>query len=424
MLRISILLTAVLTLAAAGCSGPKPKDEEPVTLKVVYWDEMSFRESYDSTLKEAYPNYSYEVVSLTNYRQEQQDKGITDWKDVIHHLMKEKRPDLVVLNQDQFRELAENNQLADLGPFIRQDGFDLEAFTPVVADALSVNDTLYGVAPSFQATALYYNRELFERVGVELPSDRMTWQEALQLAGRFASGTTEESRIYGYYKPVYFDDLFGYIIADIGQSAGLRLTDAKGEVTAGSEAWASVWQLAAQAIRSGALYVPNPPIQPVSVEQTRAPYRLFQEGRIAMVEADASLIGELELSGKPAQWAIVTRPVDAGRMTGSGTIGQVFAIAADSGYAAECWNVLKHLHGERVMRGLAADGLPSRETLAEAQFKRDMDPFYALPLGGTSVGASLPPKERDELWRTANEKLRQVLAGTLEVHEALAEWRK
>jgi len=110
----------------------------------------------------------------------------------------------------------------ELDPLIEQDRFDTSGIYSAVIDQLreSGNGKLYGLAPEFITNAIFFNADLFRKYGVELPTDRMSWDEVLRLAQRFPSDGSEEERVYGLQEGAS-SGLYDMIM-DVGRTMGFK----------------------------------------------------------------------------------------------------------------------------------------------------------------------------------------------------------
>ena len=91
-------------------------------------------------------------------------------------------PDLLMLDNPDVQQVAASGALAPL----EQYGIDVEDFTPAVADLGRFEGTLYGVAPTVNTIALFYDVAALEDAGVAPPT---TWDELREAA---AALTTPE----------------------------------------------------------------------------------------------------------------------------------------------------------------------------------------------------------------------------------------
>lgn len=95
-------------------------------------------------------------------------------------------PDLLMLDNPNVQQVADSGALAPL----EQYGISADGLTPAVADLGMYDGTLYGIAPTVNTIALFYNVDMLEEAGVEPPS---TWDELRSAAEAL---TTEDH--YGF----------------------------------------------------------------------------------------------------------------------------------------------------------------------------------------------------------------------------------
>src|SRR5690606_28174800 len=100
-------------------------------------------------------------------------------------LLKDQAPDIIHTRRpNTFEQLVEHGYLQDLTSLIKRDKFDIDNFDKGIIDLLRSkgNGKLYGLAPTFSGRALFYNKSIFAEYNVPYPTDRMSWEEVLQLA--------------------------------------------------------------------------------------------------------------------------------------------------------------------------------------------------------------------------------------------------
>ena len=99
--------------------------------------------------------------------------------------------------------------------YIEKDKYNLEGIYPGLIDMLKEigGSKLYGLSPSFYGNAVLYNKDLFNKYGVDLPHDGMSWQDILDLARRFPTEGDEKTRVYGYGDnyPVQLDTSYNFV---------------------------------------------------------------------------------------------------------------------------------------------------------------------------------------------------------------------
>lgn len=95
-------------------------------------------------------------------------------------------PDLLMLDNPNVQQVAESGALAPL----EQYGITTDGLTPSIADLGMYDGTLYGIAPTVNTIALFYNVAMLEEAGVQPPT---TWDELRSAA----EALTTEDR-YGF----------------------------------------------------------------------------------------------------------------------------------------------------------------------------------------------------------------------------------
>ncbi|CAG7621985.1 hypothetical protein PAESOLCIP111_02380 [Paenibacillus solanacearum] len=182
-----LTLFTVLTLisvAAAGCGSQPPSSQpaaeaeapkQPVTLKM-YTNQSMTKDDLDKLinqpLQKKYPYITVEIIPTSNNSLTQQ-------------VASGEQLDLVTIYNGHIPTFKELNIFQDITPLTQKHKFDLGRFDPKSLDTLKAiadKGELYGLPYNLQLNALYYNKDIFDRFGVEYPKDGMTWDDAIELA--------------------------------------------------------------------------------------------------------------------------------------------------------------------------------------------------------------------------------------------------
>lgn len=178
---------AASTTAASSDSGSA---SGKTTLTWALWDENStvyYQPLIDAFEKE-HPDISVEMVDL----------GSTDYSTVLGTQLSgsDSKFDVVtVKDMPGYVTLVNKGVLEPLDDKISADGIDLSAYSGI-ADQLKVNDQLYELPFRSDIWVLYYNKDVFDKAGVDYPTNDMTWDEYDALA-RKITDTTPGSEVYG-----------------------------------------------------------------------------------------------------------------------------------------------------------------------------------------------------------------------------------
>lgn len=388
--RLSVLLLAAMLLVS-GCLGDKPVleplEEGKGKIKVLYYDEESFYRQYGNYFNIKFPDIEFEIISMENLY------SSGDYQEGLKKLMEQQKPDVMLLSEDNFESYAQDGKLYGLDDIIAQEKFDLEDFMPGLIDRLRSKGSgkIYGLSPYFYTNILYYNEDLFKEHHIELPRNKMSWQDVLQLAGRFTGIGSGEDQVYGYYQDYEYKS---NLLRDIINSSSLQQFDAKGEkLLVNSDGWKQAFTLAADALRSQAVYVP-----PKSEEMRAMNFDLFVQGKAAMMVNGTWVAQEIDnrpkydKKAKKFAWNFVTAPVNPASPDESTYVSfsQIYAVSADSTNKRAAWEFVKFVNGTEMAKAASRSMMGSLPTCMK--YKRDIagkssDPLYMLkPTATSSIG--------------------------------------
>ncbi|TVX86834.1 ABC transporter substrate-binding protein [Paenibacillus agilis] len=411
---IGILLLTLIIISACGSNSPDAPKQ--VTLKILVDYADGFNNQFSTMFKIKHPHIELEVVELPfdfNATREQQAKQRMEFID-------EQRPDLVVFeNPQDYQRAAREGKLLELDIHIKNSEYKLEQISHIVENLKSESDgKIYGLAPFFDTSVLYYNADLFQQFGIDPPQHKMTWEELIQLAKRFPTEGSDTDRIFGitgFYGPV---DLF----SQIGAAKGLSLFDTKEQqLFLNSEEWKNVYNITIDAIKSNTINS-KPPGE--SIED------MFEEGRAAMKIDSASLSGQLELSRKSRkkfEWGFVTIPTSEAYPNSSAQIQptDITSIHAASQHVDEAWTYIQFVNSDEYAKANSNYASLTIPTLPQSINKQDTTrsaTYYMLKAGREGRSAVwknwLYPFHTtfSELFNTQTQ---QVLEGKITTDEAL-----
>jgi multiple sugar transport system substrate-binding protein len=388
------LAVAVAAAVLGGCSGggsdegtlkPLGKDDQ-ATIKVMFYDDNAFFMEYGSLFISKFPNIDVQVANMQSIY----NTGVYS-EDSIYKFIDEQKPDVLMLSQNQYKKLADEGKLYGLDSVIKQDKFDTEGIQPAILKLLrdKGNGTLYGLSPTFSGQALYYNKDLFEKYGVEPPTDSMSWNEVLALAERFPTDGSDKDRVYGFNSQDYSS--YSDLAYRIGVTNGLKAVSPDGsQVTLDTDAWKSVFQAVVGAAHSKAILMrsDNAPQGGMTAEEfyNRNPFIAGKAAMYVGFSYDAQNIQQAKESmpDKKLNWGLVTAPVDPnnrGQSTGY-SVGNVFAVNAQSPNLRAAWEFVKYIDSEDFAR-VKSKSLVSGNLLSRTSYNPDVDgvsmePFYKL----------------------------------------------
>lgn len=163
---------------------------EPITLKWAIWDKdatpywVALQEEYQNT----HPGVTIEMVDL----------GAADYMTALATDLSGTGSDFdVVTIKDVpgYATLVSKNVLESLDSYIKDAGIDLSQYGGTT-DQVTVDGSLYELPFRSDFWVVFYNKDIFDRAGVEYPTNDMTFAQYDELARKVADPTFG-SQVYG-----------------------------------------------------------------------------------------------------------------------------------------------------------------------------------------------------------------------------------
>ncbi|WP_276357870.1 ABC transporter substrate-binding protein [Cohnella caldifontis] len=384
---LAIAMTAALLAGCSMKSGDTPSQAEPVVIKVMYYDERSFFDQYGMLFSALHPDVEIEVVNTQSVKYEpgkDMDKAMMEF-------IEQQKPDIMMLSADQYTKMAEDGKLLELDSRIEEKGFKKEGLMPGMLDYLKdlSGGKLYGLVPDFYGRVVYYNKDLFEKHHVDLPKDKMSWDELLRLAAMFPTDGSKDNRVYGM--SMNYGGLDLYQLANmIGVTQNLNIVDATAkQVTINSDAWKKVFGTALNAMKSGALYTESPNMNGPMQYEDYLLQNPFIAGKAAMTIEGNYLMGEIKQAQEVVKdkaiknWDIVTMPVDPANpdVSPNVSLNNIFAVSAQSGQIEASWKFLSYITSDefaRVTSKRQTGSMPVRTQYLKDDAGHHFEAFYSL----------------------------------------------
>lgn len=426
--RTMIILALILTLSLfSACTKEVNKGELEGKLegplKVMYFQDSLFFQKYGNLFMNKHPNVELEVVStqwLFNYPAADRNKAFQEY-------IEERKPDVVYLDENSYSYAAENGLLYALDSVIQQDKFDLDGILPVVTDWLKEqgSGSLFALAPAFTANALYYNIDLFEKYNIELPRDKMSYEELFALARQFPVEGSDTDRIYGLTTSTssastQLSEAVFTMMNMYATTEGLSYISADGKnITLDSPQWRNIYESAVSTYQSGAISPPS-----------SWSNDLFLSGRAAMVMEGSyylNMITQAEgRNDSPLRWGLVTQPVNPQdpEVAQFMNLTDIFGVYADSPNKKLAWEFIKFVTDTEVAKSLSrtTDGtLSVRSAFIPETNGTSLNAFYELTRMHTFSNRQLNiPEGFDATFQSIfSKETDTVLAGEQTIDEAL-----
>ncbi|MDF2661322.1 MAG: family 1 extracellular solute-binding protein [Paenibacillus sp.] len=165
------------TAGSAGSGANEPVRYEPALIKLYasesYLNDTEIQNYIKEPLSKKYPHITLETVRPA--------KGVT-----LENLVASgDAPDILLNWNGGVRDLKSLGLAAELEALTTKNKFDLSRFESVLLEAIR-NETedgkLYAIPYAQNFQLMYYNKDIFDQVGVAYPADGMTWEQVTALA--------------------------------------------------------------------------------------------------------------------------------------------------------------------------------------------------------------------------------------------------
>lgn len=181
------ILVALVMVGGVGCSRMVPTPE-PVTISFVHREDVTGEYAqWAAAFHELYPHITVELMSAASVGYDQMPTK-----------------DGFIATQFELNTYLQQAAILNLSPFIEQDeDLDLASFYSSALDVFSSQGRQWALPFGIDTVMVYYNREIFERYGVDYPQVGWTWVDFLD---RALDVTDPGADIYGY--PIHYQGEF------------------------------------------------------------------------------------------------------------------------------------------------------------------------------------------------------------------------
>jgi multiple sugar transport system substrate-binding protein len=419
---ISKLVPVVLAIGVtAGCGGQTATKKSslpaadspaattpaptPVTLKVLQYStditDGAFQAVMAEPVHKKFPHITLELVRMP--------KGAT-FQDLV---TSGDVPDLIYTGSRQIENFKNVGIPADLNPLIQKQKFSLADLNPEVVDIIRQRGDkgeLFAMPIFLNFSALYYNKDLFDKFGASYPVDNMVWEDVITLAKKLAR--TEGGVVYKPLSPGAFVN-FGapyqvnYVNPD-NDSANMNNDSVK---------------------KALSLYKQITDLPGNQDAATNARVVFEKDRNIAMLPDFAEVLGELadlEKAGNLLNWDVASYPSfkDA---PGHGyeTIAFMLMVSSKTKYPDDAFSAISAITSAENQAKLSRNGkVPAlKDTKLLASFGADVAPFKGKNLQGIFKSSPSPSPKRSKYEDVArpslNSYVQKVVKGEIDINSAL-----
>lgn len=285
-------------------------------------------------------------------------------------------PDIYYMDIFWWQELAKNDVLLPMDEMMAASGVKREEFIPALMDAFTYEGKTYGIPKDFNTLGMFYNKELFDKAGLEYPTDDWTWDDLKAAAEKLTDLSNPDKLIYGFCTP-----------ADPGrfpvfafQNGGTIMNEDFSDTTLDSDAvvQAAEFYTSFRADKIGAL----PSDLGEGWQGT-----LLGKGQCAMVYEGGWLIPYMRDQFPGTQYGVVLPPAGP-KGEGNLIFTVAWGISANTKNSEAAWKVVEFLTSEASQQAVLESGfaLPSRISLQESEYLKN-NPSMATIFNGALEGA-------------------------------------
>lgn len=310
---------------------------EPVTIQVAVSgsaQELDIHQQKFDLYTEEHPNVTIEPVDI----------GTERFQKLMTLIGSGTAPDIIYINEWCY-SLAYRDVLMALDSFIEADeDFDLSYYPESLLVPLRYEDQLYALPQEVSPYVIYYNKDMFEAAGLEMPTDDWTIDEFYEAAKAL---TDPEKNVYGYRYASGADPFLGWL-----SRAGVDFD------TSGTEVPGLDTQEALNALEF--LYnlvvvdqiSPNPAALTAMGTNADA---MFRNQSVAMESMGLWMLPQYKADPLSFEWDVVRMPMDQNQRTKAGILN--WGISADTKNPDAAWDLLKFLVGPESMEIVAESNM-------------------------------------------------------------------
>lgn len=350
------------------------------------------------------------------------DREAADFDKFVSLIAAGTPPDVGFSPINSWPNFAEKGTFVALDEFIEADGYDIDDFYTQILEPYMYDGEgfgagpLYGLPKEIAIRAMYYNKDMFEEAGVEMPTadQPWTWEQFLEMAQATTVKQGGRTRQYGYILSG------GWLYWNIWTwSAGAGPVDDLFKPTQSN--------LDDPAILEGYKFftdfVTEHEVSPSSaVTREQGTAEMFGAGLGATYNNGrwmVPLFRESEFA-----WDVMPMPMKNERA--QTLSGSMFGITSASKYPEEAWKLLSYIVGAEGQTKMTELGLllPSRKSVAESDVFLGSTPPESnqIFLDELEFARPLPMTPKyPEIEKVMNDQTDLVLTGEITAEDALAE---
>ncbi len=319
-------------------------------------------------------------------------------------------PDVFELNFENFATFASRGALLDLDGFLTPERRDF--FYGAALDAFAWQGNQYALPISFSTVVMFYNKDMFEAAGLDLPTDDWTWAD-VEAAG--LALTDASDRTWGYAQPVQFFEFY-----KTAAQAGGGLVVEPGNVQIDTpENRRALQRLVDNTLVHGI----TPTLEQMS---GLGDTDLFAAGQLGMIVTGIWMFDHF-IQNAPFEWDIVIEPGDVNKATHF--FSNAAAVSSNTAHPEAAYQWVEYLAANqrtvdtRIARSWELPALSLDQADALAPYLEQPVPDNREAVFASLEFAVTPPvvENQPELQDIIDTELEAALLGLKTVEQALAD---
>ena len=361
--------------AAANASGKAGSMSE---IKVNIWDnnqKAGLQKIADEWSQESGIKVSIEVVDWDNY-----------WTLLEAGASGGEMPDVFWMHSNTAQMYMENGILLDLTDYIAKDGIKADDYYDGIWKLYQSGGKQYALPKDHDTIALLYNKAIFDKYGVDYPTDTWTWDDMYEAAKKITEGSNGD--VYGMAMNTSNNqDCWYNLVYDYGAQV---ITDDHKGTTIGSEQGKAGMEMVRKLLTVGA---PQATVAETGTDS------LFMSGKTAMITQGSWMINAFYTAENHADYAWAMLPYADTNGNGQCDKGERFSAYNGLGWAANanvadpdaCYSLIKYFCTEKGQKEQAEYGVTmgGMKGVSEA---------FANAFDGMDVSAFIRAEEEGDLF--------------------------
>ncbi|MCC6453964.1 MAG: sugar ABC transporter substrate-binding protein [Caldilineaceae bacterium] len=252
---------------------------------------------------------------------------------------------------------AAQGVLENLDPYIEQAGYDLEDYWPSLLDPATYEGSVYGFPRDSGLEVLYYNKDIFDEVGIDYPTDDWTWDDLRAAAEALTVRDGDQVTRYGLAMEGGKYQLW------VGQNHGAIFDDLNNPSACTLD---SPEAIEAVEFFSGMMN-DGIAMRDANLSQAGGDAAVFASGQAAMIIQNASRVSQFNQAD--LNYDVATVPLPEGGQRSASAVGAAWTMSAASDNKDAAWTFLSWLQstdgGQRIYTQ-SGEILPALQSTAKS----------------------------------------------------------